>query len=166
MYLDGTSVNESFSPKIILQSGIGMVVRNVFFAMKTKHLFFQCCFARSIWSVIQVTLTLYPSHNVTNIFGNWLNGIDYRFKSILGWERLFLFGRYGYIEMIKCLTTKTLLFCRLSTVVHIHYVYGHLYRGRRIETYLWRSVHGWRLRWWILFSQHEWPHSLRIGPPV
>jgi hypothetical protein len=27
-------------------------------------------------------------------------------KSILGWERLPLFGRYGYVEMIKCLTKK------------------------------------------------------------
>jgi hypothetical protein len=41
-----------------------------------KHLFFQCCFARSISSVIQVALALYPPCNVTNIFGNWLNGID------------------------------------------------------------------------------------------
>jgi hypothetical protein len=32
-----------------------------------KHLFFQCHFARSIWSVIQVALTLYPSQSNTNI---------------------------------------------------------------------------------------------------
>jgi hypothetical protein len=36
-------------------------------------------------------------------------------KSILGWERLPLFGRYGYVEMIKCLTIKTLPSCRLLT---------------------------------------------------
>jgi hypothetical protein len=31
-------------------------------------------------------------------------------KSILGWERLSLFGRYGYVEMIMCLTTKLFYF--------------------------------------------------------
>jgi hypothetical protein len=45
-----------------------------------KHLFFQCRFARSIWSVIQVASTLFPPCNITNIFGNWLNGINNRFK--------------------------------------------------------------------------------------
>jgi hypothetical protein len=45
-----------------------------------KHLFFQYCFARSIWSVIQVASTLFPPCSITNIFGNWLNGIDNKFK--------------------------------------------------------------------------------------
>jgi hypothetical protein len=52
-------------------------------------------------------------------------------KSILGWERLLLFGRYGYVEIIKCLMTKTLLFCRLSTGTPILSVYGRLFRGWR-----------------------------------
>jgi hypothetical protein len=45
-----------------------------------KHFFFQCLFARSIWSLIQVASTLFPPRSITNIFGNWLNGIDNRFK--------------------------------------------------------------------------------------
>jgi hypothetical protein len=45
-----------------------------------KHLFFQCRFARSIWLVIQVALTLFSPYSITNIFGNWLNLIDNRFK--------------------------------------------------------------------------------------
>jgi hypothetical protein len=45
-----------------------------------KHLFFQCCFARTIWSAIQVASTLFPPRSITNIFGNWLNGINKRFK--------------------------------------------------------------------------------------
>jgi hypothetical protein len=53
--------------------------------------------------------------------------------------------------MIKILTINTLLFCRLSTGDQ-YSSYDRLYRRRRIETYLWRSVHGWRLRRWILFS--------------
>jgi hypothetical protein len=131
-----------------------MVARNVFFCHENesiKHLFFQWCFTRSIWSVIQVALTLFPPCSVTNIFRNWLNGIDYRVKRHIRWERFLLFGRFGYVEMIKCLTRKTILFCRLSTGVYIHSVYGRLYRGWRIETYLWRSVHDWRLRREILF---------------
>jgi hypothetical protein len=45
-----------------------------------KHLFFQCRFARSTWSIIQVASTLYPPRSIANIFGNWLNGIEHRFK--------------------------------------------------------------------------------------
>jgi hypothetical protein len=45
-----------------------------------KHLFFQYRFARSIWSVIQVASILFSPCSITNIFGNWLNGIDNRFK--------------------------------------------------------------------------------------
>jgi hypothetical protein len=51
-----------------------------------KHLFFECRFARSIWPVIQVASILFPPCSITNIFGNWINGI---------WS-----GRYGYVEMI------------------------------------------------------------------
>ena len=48
-----------------------------------KHLFFQCRFARSIWSIIQVASNLYPPRSVTNIFGNWLHGIDKRFRKLI-----------------------------------------------------------------------------------
>jgi hypothetical protein len=50
-------------------------------------------------------------------------------KSILEWERLSLFGRYDYEEMIKCVTKKTIPFCRLYTGVSVLSVNGHLYRG-------------------------------------
>jgi hypothetical protein len=48
-----------------------------------KHLFFQCNFARSIWSVIQVASGLYTPTSIANIFGNWLHGIDYKFLILL-----------------------------------------------------------------------------------
>ena len=48
-----------------------------------KHLFFQCEFAKSIWSAIQIGSTLYPPRSVANIFGNWLNGVDPRFKLLI-----------------------------------------------------------------------------------
>jgi hypothetical protein len=60
-----------------------MAVKNVFFCYHDeiiKHLFFQCHFAKSIWSIIQVASSLYPSHSVANILRNWLHGIDHKFK--------------------------------------------------------------------------------------
>jgi hypothetical protein len=48
-----------------------------------KHLFFQCNFARSIWSVIKVASGLYTPTSIANIFGNWLRGIDYKFLILL-----------------------------------------------------------------------------------
>jgi hypothetical protein len=48
-----------------------------------KYLFFQCRFARSIWSIIQVASSLYPPTSVANVFGNWLHGIDLRFRMLI-----------------------------------------------------------------------------------
>ena len=48
-----------------------------------KHLFFQCKFAHSIWSVIQVASGMYPPCSIANIFSNWLHGIDHRFRNLL-----------------------------------------------------------------------------------
>ena len=45
-----------------------------------KHLFFECKFASSIWSIIQIGSTIYPPTSIANIFGSWLNGEDNRFK--------------------------------------------------------------------------------------
>jgi hypothetical protein len=48
-----------------------------------KYLFFQCNFARSIWSVIQAVLGLYTPTSIANIFGNLLYGIDYKYLIFL-----------------------------------------------------------------------------------
>ena len=53
-----------------------------------KHLFFQCEFARSIWSAIKIGSTLYPPRSVANIFGNWLNGVDPMFKLLIRVEAI------------------------------------------------------------------------------
>jgi hypothetical protein len=46
-----------------------------------KHLFFKCKFARSIWSIIQVTSSLpCPPPSVANTFYNWLHGIFKKYK--------------------------------------------------------------------------------------
>jgi hypothetical protein len=48
-----------------------------------KHLFFKCNFARSIWSVIQMASNLYPPSDVANMFGNWLWGIDNKYRILI-----------------------------------------------------------------------------------
>jgi hypothetical protein len=46
-----------------------------------NHLFFYCPFARLVWRVIQFTFNIPPPTNVTNMFGNWLNGVHKKDKS-------------------------------------------------------------------------------------
>ena len=48
-----------------------------------KHLFFECSFARSIWSAIQIASNLYPPKSVANVFGKWLHGIDKEFRTVI-----------------------------------------------------------------------------------
>ena len=61
-----------------------MEVRNVYSVRTTiKHLFFHCKLARSIWSAIQIDSGLYPLCSVANIFGNYLHGIEYKFRTLL-----------------------------------------------------------------------------------
>ena len=48
-----------------------------------KHLFFECSFARSIWSAVQIASNLYQPKSVANVFGNWLHGIDKKYKTVI-----------------------------------------------------------------------------------
>jgi hypothetical protein len=116
-----------------------------------NHLFFQCRFARSIWSLIQVASSMYPPTTVANIFGNWLHGIDLRFRTLLRVGALVVVWSLWICRNDKFLMIKIVLSCRLSTDVPVFSVCGHLCSGWSIETYLRRSVHGWRIRWEILF---------------
>ena len=45
------------------------------------HLLVSCPFAKLVWRVVQFTFNIIPPANVTNMFGNWLNGIDRRVKA-------------------------------------------------------------------------------------
>jgi hypothetical protein len=47
-----------------------------------KHLFFECRFARAVWSVIQATSSLSQSHSVSSMFGSWLCGLSKELKSL------------------------------------------------------------------------------------
>jgi hypothetical protein len=45
-----------------------------------QHLFFECPLARLLWRTVNFTYDLSPPTNTTNIFGNWLNGVDRHLK--------------------------------------------------------------------------------------
>ena len=92
-----------------------------------KHLFFQCKLARSIWSVIQIASGLYPLLVVLLInLATGYMGLITGLEPFSEWERLPLFGRFGSVEMIRLLTIKVLLLCRLSTYIPVRSIYSHL----------------------------------------
>jgi len=46
-----------------------------------EHLFISCPFAKLIWRVVFCTYNIPPPTNVTNMFGNWLRGVDQKTKN-------------------------------------------------------------------------------------
>ena len=64
-----------------MQSAIGMDVRNDVFGETIQHLFIECPFAKIIWRIVYATYNISPPANITNMFGNWLNGIDNKTKA-------------------------------------------------------------------------------------
>jgi hypothetical protein len=45
-----------------------------------QHLFLSCPFAQIIWRMIYFTYNIPPPANITNMFGNWLNGVEKKDK--------------------------------------------------------------------------------------
>jgi hypothetical protein len=41
-----------------------------------QYLFFDCPFAKIVWRIICMTFGLAPLKNITNLFRNWLKGIQ------------------------------------------------------------------------------------------
>jgi hypothetical protein len=132
-----------------------------------KHLFFNCRFARSIWSVIQLASSLYQPRSVTNIFGNWLNGIDPRFKKHIRvgaiaiiwslWlcrnDKLFNGTNSSLLQVIYRCTNTLRLWSSLQRVEH-----------RELFTEVYSRLEAMARD---IFSLHGWQHNLRIeAPPV
>jgi hypothetical protein len=115
----------------------------VYYLDKTiKHLFFQYCFARSIWSVMQVASTWYPLCSVVNIFGSCLYGLDHRFKKYIRVGVITIIWSLWLYKIIKCLIIKNSYFLQVIHRVQILSVCGHPFGVLRVETCLWRLFYG------------------------
>jgi hypothetical protein len=121
-------------------------------------LFFQYRFARSIWSVIQVALTVFPPCNITNIFGNWLNGINNKFRV----------GAIAFIWSLRLCRNDNVFNDKNSFILQVIYraigtlrLWSSLQRLEDRDLYM--KVCAWlKAMARDTFSQHGWPHSLRI----
>jgi hypothetical protein len=74
-------VGKYFSQKIILVEEIGTKVNNVALAILKRPLIFSCPFARLFWRIVYPIFNISPPTNITNIFGNWLRGIEEKTKA-------------------------------------------------------------------------------------
>ena len=45
------------------------------------HLFFTCPFAHGLWTIVQYAFNIIPPSNVSNMFGNWLHGVEKKTKA-------------------------------------------------------------------------------------
>jgi hypothetical protein len=130
-----------------------------------KHLFFQCQFARSIWSIIQIGSTLYPPRSVANIFGNWLNGVEHRFKILIRVGALAIIWSLWLCRNDKVFNDSN------SSLMQVIYRCTALLRSwsslQHVEDRdLFTEVSS-RLEVTArdFFTQHGWQRNLRIGPP-
>ena len=48
-----------------------------------EHLFIECPLAKLLWRTVNFTFNLPPPTNITNLFGNWLNGVDRQSKAFI-----------------------------------------------------------------------------------
>jgi hypothetical protein len=48
-----------------------------------EHLFISCPFVKLLWRTVNFTFGLRSLSNVTNMFGNWLNGVDRQSKAMI-----------------------------------------------------------------------------------
>ena len=129
-----------------------------------KHLFFQCQFARSIWSIIQIGSSLYPPRSVANIFGNWLNGVDNRFKILI---------RVGAIAVIWSLwlcRNDKVFNNKMSSILQVIYRCTGLLRSwsclQRMENRDLFTEVSTRLEDVAkeFITRHGWLHNCRIAP--
>jgi hypothetical protein len=130
-----------------------------------NHLFFQCRFTGSIWSIIQVSSTLYPPTNVANIFGNWLHGIDIRFRMLIRVGALAVTWSLWLCRNDKVFNDKNCsllqVIYRCTGILHLRSPLQwmeHCNLFMEVRTQLEATVRD-------TFSLHGWPHNLRIGHP-
>ena len=130
-----------------------------------KHLFFQCKFACTTWSIIQIASNLYPPTSVANIFGHWLDGIPNRFKTLIRvgayallwslWlcrnDLVFNDKNASPLQVIFRCTHSLRTWSKLQQVEYQPLFKAVCTRLEQVAT--------------VVFTQHGWQHDLRIGPP-
>ena len=130
-----------------------------------KHLFFVCKVACSIWSTVQVASNLYPPRSVANIFGNWLHGIDIKFRTIIRVGAIAVLWSLWLSRNNKVFNDKNVSFMqvihRCTSLLHSwsiaqRWEFRDLFMevSARLETTA-RDI----------FIQHGWRSDFRIGPP-
>ena len=130
-----------------------------------KHLFFQCQFARSIWSIIQIGSTLYPPRSIANIFGNWLNGVNIRFKTLIRVGAIAVLWSLWLCRNDKVFNDKN---CSLLQVIYrctaLLRSWSSLQRSDHRDLFTEVST---RLEDTAkdFITQHGWRHNLRIDLP-
>ena len=45
-----------------------------------QHLFFDCPFTKVLWRIVHLAFNITPPKNTTNLFGNWLTGVNKKDK--------------------------------------------------------------------------------------
>ena len=129
-----------------------------------KHLFFECTFARSIWSIIQICSILFPPCSIANIFGNWLNGVDRRFKRLIRMGALAVIWSIWLCRNDKVFNDKNLSLMQVIYRTTTLRFWSPLQRVEhrdlftQVRTRLEDTARDF-------LSQHGCQHNLQIGPP-
>lgn len=143
-FLRGIFAEVLFLLKTTLQDAIGMEVNSVSFVIKTKK-------SNTYSSSANLLVVYGPSYRSVLLYTNpkslpiflaigrtwWIIGLT----NLLGWQRLPLYGRFGYEEMTRFLMVKIALLCRLSIGLMLLSVRGLGCNVWGIETCLCRSMH-------------------------
>jgi cellulose synthase/poly-beta-1,6-N-acetylglucosamine synthase-like glycosyltransferase len=77
-----------------------------------QHLFISCPIAKIVWRIVYMAFNIIPPANITNLFGNWLAGVEKKDKVQIRVGICGLLWAITY-QMITSLTIQNLLFlCR------------------------------------------------------
>jgi hypothetical protein len=111
--------------------------------------FFTCPFARLIWKTIQFTFNIPPPANVTNMLGNWLNGVERKTKAQIRTDICALmWDIWNSCNDLVFNKGRNAHFYRLFEWLRIGSTSGPIYSRRRsvhiwiLDATVWRWSHG------------------------
>ena len=127
-----------------------------------QHLFFDCHVTRLVWASVYAAWGLPKPSSVSNMFGNWLNGIPKHYKPLVLVGAAALCWSVWRSRNAVVFDNKKLLSCRLSSRLHFGYEHGLSYNGHLHMTPLWRRRIFWP-RWPRTFLPGRMGGSLGLG---